>query len=344
MKNVIVALLAIVLFTSAIAGVEAKQAPRARLFGLENSFRAGPKFIELFDSFLDGFEVNSLVANSTECVHKTERGYADVFEAVYHILHRGWTWENYLDFLASIGNVTPITRTCFDVTVGAREQINTFFGNFDGFIDFTNQVRNGIVVNAWEWYTISSAMVSAIQNNRPKEVAFQAGRGLKLLFKFNPRLRTQNAAEFESFLPDLRPIEDFMTGFITGSRVFDSENIRNCVNETEFLVGSVEDANREFSRRTDAGFRAGVFEIADIFERLKPLNVWCYDGTNDVVRIVTNMYNTFNSPLDIVINAARNGPAISAAALGVWQAFRNGNWKTVGEQSGNIFFMVFKTG
>lgn len=344
MKNVIVALLAIVLLTSTFSGVEAKKTQKARLFGLEKAFTKGPTFIELFDSFLDGFEVNSLVANSTECVHKTERGYTDIYEAVNHLIHRGWTWENHLDLLGSMGHVTPITRTCFDVTVGAREQLNTFFSNFDGFIDFANQVRGGIIANAWEWYTISSALVSAIQNNRPKEVAFQAGRGLKLLFKFNPTLSTQNAAELEVSLPNLRPLEDFMKGFITGSRVFDSENIRNCVNETEFLVASIEDANREFSRRTDAGFRAGVFEVADIFERLKPLNLWCHDGTNDVVRIATNMYNTFNSPIDIVINAARNGPAISAAALSVWQAFRNENWKTVGEQSGYIFFMVFKTG
>lgn len=344
MKNVILALLAIIVFTSAITGAEATKTPRAGLFRAGSTVTSGPTPQELFDSFLEGFDVNSFVKNSTDCVHKTERGYVDISEAVNHMIKRGWTWENYLDILGSLANITPMTRTCFDVTIDARQQINTFFGNFDGFIDFANQVRDGIVTNAWEWYTISSALVSSIQNNRPKEVAFQVGKALALLFKFNPRLRSQEVTEFATSLPSLRPLEDFLTGFIEGSRVFDSKNIKSCVNETEFLVASIEDANREFSRRTDAGFRAGVFEIADIFERLKPLNSWCFDGSNDVVRIVTNMYNTFNSPLDIIINAARNGPAISAAALGFYQAFRNGDWKSVGQQSGSIFFMVFKTG
>ncbi|CAI2374552.1 unnamed protein product [Moneuplotes crassus] len=338
MKNAIFALMAVMMLTSSVVSVQ------ARATGLKKNLKAQPTVQELFDSFLEGFDVNSFVTNSTECIHKTEKGYVDISEAVNHLIHRGWTWENHLDLLGSFGNMTPITRTCFDVAVGARDQITDFFGNFDGFIDFATQVKDGAIANAWEWYTISSAIVSSIQGNRPKEVAFQAGKALALLFKFNPRFTAQDIVKTIVSLPSLKPLEDFLVGFIEGSTVFDSENIKGCVSETEFLVQSVEDANKEFSRGTEAGFREGVFEIADVFERLKPLNEGCYKGANDVIRIVTNMYNTFNSPLDIVINAARNGPAISASALGLYQAFRNENWKTVGREGGRIFFYVFKTG
>lgn len=338
MKNAIFALMAILLVASSAVAVQ------ARVIGARTSLKAQPTVEELIDSFLDGFDVNSFVKNSTECIHKSEKGTADMSEAVNHIIHRGWTWENYIDLLGSMGNLTPITRTCFDVAVGAREQISGFFGEFDGFIDFATQVKDAAIVNAWEWYTVSSAIVSAIQNNRPKEVAFQAGKALGLLFKFNPKLTREEFEAIKASVPSLKPLEEFFRGFIEGSTVFDSQYIKDCMTETQFIVTSVEDANREFSRGTDEGFRNGVFEIADIFEKLKPINVGCFNGFDDVVRIVTNMYNTFNSPLDIVINATRNGAAISAAALGVYQGFRNGNWNVVGRESGRIFFLIFKTG
>mmetsp|Transcript_37558 Transcript_37558/g.37112 ORF Transcript_37558/g.37112 Transcript_37558/m.37112 type:complete len:339 (-) Transcript_37558:72-1088(-) len=338
MKSTIFALIAILFIASSTVAVQ------ARATGVRTSLKAQPTVQELIDSFLDGFDVNSLVKNSTECIHKTEKGTVDVSEAINHIITRGWTWENYVDLLGSMGNVTPVTRTCFDVVVGAREQITNFFGEFDGFIDFANQVKDAAIANAWEWYTVSSAIVSAIQNNRPKEVAFQAGKALALLFKFNPKLSAEELEAIRVSIPSLKPLEEFVRGFVEGSTVFDSEHIKTCMAESQFIVASVEDANREFSRGTDEGFRNGVFEIADIFEKLKPINVGCFNGFNDVVRIVTNMYNTFNSPIDIVINAARNGVNISTAALGLYQGFRNGNWNVVGRESGRIFFYIFKTG
>ncbi len=344
MKNAIVALMAVMLFTSSIASVQSRKVSHHRLVGLEHRTQVGATPQELIDSFVDGFGLDNMVENSTACIHKSEKGAGDISEAINHLIYRGWTWENYIDLLASLGHVTPVTRTCFDVSLTARAKLTQFFGSFDSFVDFANQLKNGIIVNAWEWYPISSAIVSAIQNNRPTEIAFQAGKAVKLLFNFNPVLKSQKTEAEITALPDLRPIEDFLTAFLEGSRVFDSDNIKNCMNETEFLVKSVEDANREFSKRTDSGFRNGIFEVADVFERLKPLNVWCYDGVNDVTRIILNMYNTFNSPIDIVINATRHATQLSASALGLWQGFRNGNWKTVGRESGTIFYYVFTTG
>lgn len=341
MKNAIFALMAIMLFTSNLSTMQARLVTNMRHAGLENSLKAQPTYIELLDSFMEGFDIDSIVNNSVECVHKSEVGIEDIGEAVNHLWFRGWTWENHLDFFGSLGNVAPITRTCFDVAVDARQQFSEFFGSFDGVVDFANQVRNGVMRNAWEWYTLGSAIVSAIQTNRPKEIAFNAGKALALLFKFDPVFKATYKSDGVTALPDLRPIEDLLVGFIDGSQVFNSDNVKNCVNNTEFVVASVEDANREFAKRTDAGFRAGVFEIADVFEVLKPLNEYCANGFDDVQVTVQRLIRTFGSPFDIIVNATRHATGISASGLAIWQAWRNSNWKVLGTEAGKIFWYVF---
>ena len=344
MKNSIFALLVVLLLISCFTQVDARGATQHKVTGLNHHPNRKPTPQELFDSFMDGLDIDTMVANSTNCVHILEQGYIDISEAVNHIYKRGWSWENYLDVLSSLGTVTPITRTCFDVAVDARSEFSSYFGSFEGFIDFVNQARNNAITHSWEWYTISSAIVSAIQNNRPLEAAFQIGKGLHLMFDFKPTMNSVSISQITLDLPDLRPLEDLLKGFLEGSKVFDSENIRNCVNNTEFVVQSIEDANAEFSKKTDEGFRNGIFEITDVFEILKPLNLFCYDGTEDVRKIVNRIIKNFSSPLDILINAARHIPELSAAGLGVWQAFKNSEFKDMGTELGKIFYYVFITG
>ena len=344
MKNSIFALLVVLLLISCFTQVDARRTIQHKVTGLNHHYNKKPTTQEIFDSFMDGLDIDTMVSNSTNCVHILEQGYIDISESVNHMYIRGWSWENYLDVLSSLGTVTPITRTCFDVTVDAKREFYSYFGSFESFIDFVNQARNNAITHSWDWYTISSAIVTAIQNDRPLEAAFQIGKGLHLMFDFKPTMNSASISQITLDLPDLRPFEDLLKGFLEGSKVFDSENIANCVNNTEFVVQSIDDANTEFSKKTDQGFKNGVFEIADIFEILKPLNLYCYDGTEDVRKILDRIIKNFNSPLDILINAARHVPELTAAGLGAWQAFKNSEFKNLGTELGSIFYYVFITG
>ena len=342
MKTQILIVLALVLFCSAFQTAETRNTnsiPRKASLFTPNR---GPTWQQIFDSFMEGLDLDSMIDNTTNCVHLTEDGYFDVSEAVGHFVQRGWTWENYLDFLGAIGNVTPITRTCFDVVVEARADLAEYVAAFDGFVDFAAQARNNIVNNMFRWVQLTTDLFTAIQNKRAREIAHHSGVIIRAFFDFVPKLDSDiSSARAVMDLPDLRPVEELLRGFLEGSRVFASDNISNCLNETEFLVASLEDASREFQKGTDAGFRNGVFEVADIFERLMPLNKNCGNGGEDIIKTFFTIYKNFQSPLDIMANALRHVPEISAAGLGVWQDFKNKEWHGVGKEMGTIFYYIF---
>lgn len=343
MKNLILITLAIILL-STVSQVDAKRGNLSLSKTKIMNVGKQPTWQELFDNFMEGLAIDEMIDNSTNCVHYVEAGYQDISEAINHFVTRGWTFENYLDFLGSLSHATPITRTCFDVVVEGRATFAEYIAEFDGFIDFANQAAQSIITNPFPWIKIGTDIFNAITSKRPKEVAFNIGVAIRTFFAFAPKMYTEiNAARRALGLPDLRPIEDFMRGFLEGSQVFSSDNISNCLNYTEFVVKSVEDANREFGKGGESGFRNGVFEIADVAEVLRPLNEACINGGFDIKSAFLNIYKTFGSPIDIVLNAARHMNQISFAAIGAWQDFRNGNWHSLGKELGQIFYFVFTT-
>ena len=344
MKTQIFLALALLLLCFSFQSAEARSINFSQKTAHMSPVNRGPTWKELFDNFLEGVKLDELIDNTTNCVHYVEDGYGDVSEAIGHFIQRGWTWENYLDFLGSLGNMTPITRTCFDVVVESRENLVEYIAEFEGFVDFAGQAWNNAVYNSFTWFSIGTDIWTAIQNNRPREIAFNVGVAVRTFFDFKPKLNAEiNVAREVVGLPDLRFLEEFLKGFLEGSQVFSSDNISNCVNQTEFVVASIEDANKEFGKRTEDGFRNGVFELADVFEVLKPLNADCLAGGTDIRNTFISIYKTFQSPLDIVLNAARHFTEISAAALGLYQDFKNGQWHGVGKELGTIFFHVFVT-
>lgn len=302
--------------------------------GLSETYR------ELIDAFLDGANVDDLIKNSTACLHFLENGYDDLWEAGNHLWVRGWTWENHLDLMKAFGDFTPIVRVCFNVTDDSARNIREHFGKFDGFLDFTMQAKDNAIKHIFDWYDIYAKINDAMTRQRSKDVAFQIGRAVRLLLDFPARM-TEGELYQLAELPDFRELQDFLKGFLNGTRLLSSDRIRNCVNETEFMVRSLEDANAQFGKGTDAGFREGLFELADMFAHLKPIHVECQAGWVDVYNVVMKYWKTFSSPLDILFNAMRHFNQLYQGFLAAFQHYYNDDWKSLGRDFGDIFYNVF---
>jgi hypothetical protein len=313
----------------------------ARAFETSNNYKSAT-WQELFDSFMEGAQFDDLIDNTTDCVHKVERGYADMSEAVNHFAVRGWSWENYLDFLGAIGDFSPITRSCYDVVGEIVLDVKDHFSRFSSFIDYFTQLFANAKLHFFDWYKIYTEITNAISRNRPKEVAFQVGFATVLLFSFTPTSEiTQTYTEVN--IPNLEWLADLMEGFLNGTRILSSDNIKQCLNETDFAVDSITDANREFAKGTDEGFRNGIIELTDIFEHLLPWQTDCYDGVADIKKIILQYYNSFESPIDILYNAVRHMSEISIDFVSALQNFKNSKWEALGKNIGDIFYNIFAT-
>lgn len=309
--------------------------------GLDNTEMLSTTYKELFDSFMDGTNIENFVKNSTACVHNTESGYEDMSEAIGHFAYRGWTWENYLGLNEALGDFTPIIRVCYDVSIDSVHDVRDHFGQFDDFVDFAKQAKDNFVVHLFDWYDVYDKINTAMKAGRSKDIAFQVGRAITLFLNFTPQMRAQVHEATPVELPDLKPYQDFLEGFLNGTKVLSSDKIKNCVNETKFMVQSVTDANTQFGKKTDEGYREGVFELADMFEHLKPLNQECYEGVVDVEDIIKKYIKTFKSPLDIVFNALKHFNDLYKDGISFLQHFKNSEWKEAGKDAGDVFYNVF---
>jgi len=314
----------------------------ATVFKPAKSVTAKVTWQELFDSFMEGAQFDDIIGNTTDCVHYIERGYADVSEAVNHFVVRGWSWENYLDLMSSFADFTPISRTCYDVVGETHTRLVDHFSRFDGFVDFMIQVFENAKLHFFDWYNIYSKITDAMSRNRPKEVAFQVGTGVVLLFNFTPKGQLTHL-HGEVSIPNFDWAVDFFRGFLNGTRILSSDNIKQCLNETDFVVDSITDANTEFRKGTDEGRRNGIFELTDIFEHLRPWQERCVNGGFDLKKIILSYINTFDSPMDIVYNAIRHMSEISISFVSALQNFKNSNWEALGKNLGDIFYYVLLT-
>ena len=304
--------------------------------------RYGTDWTEYFDSFLEGVGAEDLVEHSTDCVHTLEQGWSDMSEAINHIMVRGWTWENWLDLQGALGDITPIVRTCYDVTEESVDGIKRHYGGFGGFVDFAKKAIENVGKHVFDWYDVYAKIQEAVSRGREKEIAYQIGRSVRLLLDFPVSTPVKQTNQKVS-LPDLRPIEDFMKGFLNGTKLLDSDKIRHCINETEFMVQSIEDAQKEFNKKTPEGFKNGIMELADMFAHLKPLNEECVGSFGDVKEIISKYIKTFSSPLDIALNAAKHFKEIYADIISGIQDFKNARFEEAGHDLGDIFFNIFFT-
>ena len=298
MRLVIMVALLVSVFTSTVAGSTnafIRNSIKDNSITVSDS-ELSASWREIFNAFLDGTNIEEHIDNSTECVHNIITGYDDLLEAINHISYRGWDWDNYLDLVGALGDVTPIVRVCYDVSTESVEDVKVYFSSFDDFVDFVIQAKDNAVGHLFDWYEIYDKINEAIKRGKEKDIAFQIGRAVTLLFNFTPKMNDKINENSEVSLPDLEPLEEFLEGFLNGTQVLSSDNIKECVNETQFMVQSVHDANEKFKEQTEEGFKQGVFEIADMFARLRDLNEDCYYGVGDIEDIIMKYYDSFTSP------------------------------------------------
>lgn len=309
---------------------------------LESDSTATPTWRDLIDAFLDGGKVDTIVKNTTNCVKNTESSFDNIESAILVFINKGWSWDNWLNFNGALGYLTPFIRTCYDVTNMTVIDFKYYSGKFQNFADFASQAKDNAMFHIFDWYDVIAKINDAIAKSDSKALAYQVGRALNLLLYFKPRGDANLVNTFEVMdIPDLRWLEDFMRGFLNGTRVLSSDRIKKCVNETEFMVKSLEDANKEFAKKTNDGFRSGVFEIGDMFSHMKPLNEQCYYGIGDVEAIIQKYITTFKSPVDILFNAARHFNQLYVDALSLMQHYRNSEYFNAGKDLGDAFYNVF---
>eukprot|EP00345_Euplotes_harpa_P012318 CAMPEP_0168334654 /NCGR_PEP_ID=MMETSP0213-20121227/10412_1 /TAXON_ID=151035 /ORGANISM="Euplotes harpa, Strain FSP1.4" /LENGTH=297 /DNA_ID=CAMNT_0008339371 /DNA_START=62 /DNA_END=952 /DNA_ORIENTATION=+ len=274
--------------------------------GLASDSELKETYFELIDAAMDGANINDLMKNTTTCVHNIEKGSTEISATIMYFVNYGWSWDNYLNFNGALGNLTPIIRVCYDVIGNSTTSLQEHFSKFQNFVDFVNQAKNNAVKNIFTWYDIYARLQDAITRAKNKDAAFQIGRAARLLLDFPPQGVSQVQQLDAVTLPDLRWLEDFARGFLNGTRVFSSDRIRKCINETDFVVQSFVDGNNCFANGTTNPFRCMVFEVADISEHLRPFNEECYYAGVDVYKVILNYIDTFKTPLDILFNALRN--------------------------------------
>jgi hypothetical protein len=314
----------------------------ASAYKTSKSVTATVTWKELFDSFMEGAQFDDLVGNTTDCVHYVERGYDDLSEAVNHLVVRGFTWENYLDLMGALSDVTPIARTCYDVVGESYFSLSDHFARFNGFVDFITQVFDNMKLHFADWWNVYSRITDSLKRNRPKEVAFQIGTAVVLLFNFKPRAELTQI-HTEVFIPNFDWAVDFLKGFLNGTRILSSDRIKRCINETDFVVDSITDANTEFRKGTDEGRRNGIFELTDIFAHLRPWQEQCVGGFQDLEKIILTYFNSFDTPMDIFYNAIRHSGQISISFVSALQNFKNSNWEKLGANIGDIFYDILVT-
>jgi hypothetical protein len=302
-------------------------------------FRA--TWFELIDAFFDGAQADSLIKNTTKCVKELEKGHTDTYNVMYNFYWYGWKWEYYLDFNGALGDLTPIIRTCYDVVDNSTAAAKTHFSKFKDFVDFANQAKDNCVRNLFTWYDVYNRITDAINRGLPQEVSRQVGRSVRLFFDFAPRQSEVVTQQVSISLPDFRPVQDFIIGFLNGTRVISSPSIKKCINETEFIAASFEDGNRCFQNGTVDPFRCAVFEVADVAEHLRPFNEQCYQAGTDIYGIILKYIQTFKSPMDFVFNALRHVYEISTDAVGFYQHIINAKWRLAGYDIGEIVYFVF---
>jgi hypothetical protein len=334
MKVTFIGLLFVVLALTSVSA--------AQINSRMNGGRNAVEWKEYFDSFLEGVGADDLVEHSTDCVHNLEQGWEDMSEAINHIYVRGWTWENWLDLQGALGDVTPIVRTCYNVTEESVDGIKKHYGSFGSFVNFIKKATENAGKHVFDWYDVYAKINEAVTRGRPKEIAYQIGRSVRLLLDFPVTAPVQQTTQ-EVSLPDLRPLEDFMKGFLNGTKLLDSDNIKKCINETEFMVQSIEDAQAQFNKKTPEGFKNGIMELADMFAHLKPLNEECVGSYADIKSIIAKYIKTFSSPLDIALNAAKHFKEIYSDVLSGIQDFNSARYKDAGRDMGDIFYNIFFT-
>ena len=308
--------------------------------GLMSDAELKATWYELIDAFFDGAQADTLVKNTTLCVKQLEKGNDDMYKVMYNFYWYGWTWQYYLDFNGALGDLTPIIRTCYDVIDNSTVGTINHFSKFKDIVDFANQAKDNCVRNLFTWYDVYSRITDAINRGIQKDVSYQIGRSIRLFFDFVPR-QSEVDTHVSISLPDFRPFEDFIVGFLNGTRVISSPSIKKCINETEFIVASFEDGNRCFQNGTVNSFRCAVFEVADVAEHLRPFNEHCYQAGTDIYTTIIKYIQTFKTPMDFVFNALRHIYEISTDALAFYQHIIGANWKSAGYDIGEIVFFVF---
>ena len=296
---------------------------------------------EIIDAFFDGAQVDTLIKNSTTCVKQLEKGNDDMYKVFYNVYWYGFTWQYYLDFNGALGDLTPIIRVCYDVIGNSTIALKAHFSKFIDFVDFATQAKDNCVRNLFTWYEVYTRITDAINRGLPKDISYQVGRSVRLFFDFVPKQSAVVDSKLEVSLPDFRPIEDFIVGFLNGTRVISSPSIKKCINETEFIVASFEDGNRCFQNGTVDSFRCAVFEVADVAEHLRPFNEHCVQAGIDVYTTILKYIDTFKTPTDFYFNMMRHIYEIYGDAIAFYQGIVNANWKSSGYNLGEIVFFVF---
>ena len=321
---------------SAKTGVQNKM----NMIGLISDSDLKQSWYDLIEAFVEGAQLDNLVKNSTVWVKEVQNGNDDMYKVFYNIYWYGWTWEYYLDFNGALGDLTPIIRTCYDVVDNSTIGIKSYVSKFKNFADFALQAKDNWVKNMFTWYDIYSKISDAIATERPTDIANQVGRAFRLFFDFVPNQSNLSFINRNS-LPDFNPIQDFIVGFLNGTKVISSESITKWIKEIGFVVESFDDGNRCFQNGTADPFRWAMFEVADVAEHLRPFNEECYNGGNDIYQTIWKYIDTFKSPMDLVFNALRHIYDIFNDGVAFYQHIINSNWKAAGFDLGDIVYNVF---
>ncbi|CAI2373094.1 unnamed protein product [Moneuplotes crassus] len=333
-----IALTALVLFSS-VKTVEAS---------LLKGFLKQNVTANLLDHFMKGMKINELASNTTECVHYSEDAYFHLKSSIQNMTEGNWNVSTHLYFLSSLGNLTPMIKTCYNTTKNGTAEFFEHFNGFHNFTDFMNQTATHVMEHYWDWYKITSSLMFALEGNRTDEVAYQLGAATRLIIDVTPRsakldiLRSsQPSNSFNLKLPDLRPYERFFSGFINGSHIFNSTNITHCVNETKFMADAFENATYGLSNKTTDGYEHALFDIADVLEHLAPHTEACYGGLIDIMDILNRYNQTIYSPTQLGITAFRNSPALYADAVSAYESYHSSNYTAMGWRIGDFFFNLF---
>lgn len=342
MKNILIVLCLCLVASQAVAESQTISTLFNKLFKKEHlpELEATPEEINAWIlEFLRGAQADEFITNSTACVNATE---LTVGAFVYSI--EGYladkSIDNYFNVTKSVSSVTPMLKTCYDVSTDAFDAILNHFTKFTDFFQFMQYFMMNAVGNMADFKNLYDQAEADLANGDYDHIAYLAGVGVRKLFKFEPfnslDLRQALSAEDEDLF---ERFWDFTMAFLEGTKVLATPNMTDC---SAAWVEADRTFNTAVNMIRDGGeTREAVFLVADIFGLVYPMNFNCFQGYVEAAAIIASYSSIFDSPLNIFFHLIYNFGRIYDDLAAAVAAATAGDAKALGESIGDVFYILF---
>lgn len=179
---------------------------------------------------MKGAKADEFITNSTDCVAATEVTVSNLVYSIQGYLDNE-NMDNYFNITKSVSGVTPMLKTCYDVSTGAFDKIIQHFSEFQDFFVFMQQFMFNAIGKMADFQNIYQQIEKDYADQKYAHIANLLGVGLRKMFDFEAirseeeiRRLIQADEEHDAF----EQFFDFTMAFLDGTRVLSTPNMTEC--------------------------------------------------------------------------------------------------------------------